>query len=175
MLQRQPEQLPELTGEDDHRNARREPDGHRKGNELDEGAEPQEPDSGQHQPRQERREDQPVHAVERDGAGHQNDEGAGRTADLEARAAEEGDEEPAHDCGVEALSRSCARCNGDGHGQRQRDDGDGQSGDGVRAQLCQSVAFAQDRDEFRGEEFGEARSVTLSGGLVFHLRPHLRG
>ena len=151
MVQRQPEELLDLTGEDDDRDPGRETDRHRKGDELDEGAQAQEPGCGQHQTRQKGREDQPIHSVQRDSAGDQHDEGAGRAADLEARAAEHGDEEAAHDCGVEPLRRCRARRDGDGHRKRQRHDGDCQPRNRVRAQLRQPVALAQDRQEFRGE------------------------
>ena len=173
MIQCQTEEFLDLTGKDDHRDPGRKADRHGEGDELDEGAEPEEADSGQHQTRQESCEDKPVHPVQGDSAGNQDDEGTSRATDLESRTAQERDQEATDDCRIETLGRGRPRSNGDRHRQRQRDDGNGQTGNGIRPQLGQPIAFAQDRDEFRGEEFGKAGCLALSGGLVFHLRPHL--
>jgi hypothetical protein len=72
--QRQAEEVLDLAGEDDDGDAGGEADRHRIGDELDEGAEPQEAHRHQHQARQEGGEDQPVHAVLRDGGRDQHDE-----------------------------------------------------------------------------------------------------
>ena len=171
----QPEELAHLAGEDDDRDPRREPHRDRERNELDEGPEPHQTRGGKHQAGQESGQDQPVQAVLGHGRGDEHDEGAGRTADLEARPAEQGHEEAADNGGVEPLCRGRARGDGDGHRERQRHDGHGQPRDGVGAQLRHAVAFAQDGHEFRGEEVGEARRAALSDGLIFHSGPHLGG
>ena len=61
--ERQPQKLPDLAGEDDDGDPRGEAHRHRKGNELDEGAEPEEADERQQDAGDEGGEDQPVHAV----------------------------------------------------------------------------------------------------------------
>ena len=54
----------------------------------------------------ERRDDEPVEAVLLDDAVDDDDERAGRAADLDARAAERGDEEAGDDRGLEAAIRA---------------------------------------------------------------------
>ena len=169
VVQRQAEQVLDLTGEDDHGDAGGEADRHRKGDELDEGAEAKKARRNEQQTGQEGRQDQPVDAVLRHGRRHQHDERPGRPADLEPRAAERGDEKPAEDRGVEPLGRRRAGRDGDGHRQRQRDDGDGQPGDRVRPEMRQAIALAKDRDEFRGVELGEARRRAAPEWRGFHL------
>ena len=66
----------------------------------------------------------------------QDDEGAGRAADLKAAAADRRDEEAADDRRVEAALGRDARGDGDCHGQRQRNDGDGQSGKDVGLEVA---------------------------------------
>ena len=134
-VERQAEQLAELAGEDDDGDARGEADRHRIGDELDVGAEPQIADRQQEDARHHGGEDQPVDAVARNGRRHQHDEGAGRSADLEAAAAERRDEEAADDRRVEAAVGRHAGRDGDRHRQRQRDDRDRQPGDGVGLEL----------------------------------------
>ena len=56
-------------------------------------------------------------------------------ADLEARAAQQRDEEAADDRRVEPLRGRGARGDGDGHGEGQRDDGDGEAGHRIHAQM----------------------------------------
>src|SRR6478752_5866477 len=65
-----------------------------------------------------------VHAVLRYGRGHEHNEGAGRTANLEARSAKGRDKKPADDGGVESLRRRCTGGDGNRHGKGQRHDGD---------------------------------------------------
>ena len=94
---REAEEVLDLAGQDDHGDARRESDGDRVGNVFDEGAKPQQPGRQQDQPRQQRCKQQPVDAVLRHRRRDQHDEGARRPADLEAAAAECGDDEAADD------------------------------------------------------------------------------
>ena len=92
----------------------------------------------------------------------------GRPADLEAAAAERGDEKAADDRGVEPALRRGARGDGDRHRERQRDDRDGEPGDQVGPQAAAAVALAQDGDELRGEKLGKRGLAVLSAGMVGH-------
>ena len=67
----------------------------------------------------ERRYHESVHAVLLDDAVHDDDEGAGGTADLHLAAAEERDEETGHDGREDAGFRRSARRDAESDGQRQ--------------------------------------------------------
>ncbi len=56
-----------------------------------------------------------------DDAGDDDDECAGGSADLSARAAKCGDEKAGHDSGVESGLRRNPRGDAEGHGERQSD------------------------------------------------------
>jgi len=153
----QAEQVFQLAGANDDRDARREADRHRIGHELHERAEPEPARQRQHHAGQKDGEDQPVHTMGRGGHVDQNDEGAGGSADLEPAAAQQRNEEAANDRRDQALRRACARGNGDGDGERQRHDGDGEAGNCVGPELRKAVALAQHRDELWRVEIREAR------------------
>jgi hypothetical protein len=155
--QRQAEQVVQLAGQDDDGDAGGEADRHRIGDEFHIGAEPEVTGRDQEDAGHQHRQDQPVDAVAVDGGGHDHDEGAGRAADLEAAAAERRHQEPADDGCVQSTLGANARCNGDGHRQRQRHDGDGQAGDHIGSQLPEVVALAQHRDQLGREQLGKAR------------------
>ena len=137
MGERQAEEIVNLAGEDDDRDAGGEADGHRIGNEFDIGAEPQIAGRHQEHARHDGGEQHAVDAVALDGGGDEHDEGARRAADLKPAAAQERDQEAADDGGVEAAIRRDTRADGDRHRQRQGDDGDGETGENVGAQTCQ--------------------------------------
>jgi hypothetical protein len=99
---------------------------------------------------------------------HQHDEGAGRAADLEAAAAQEGDQEAADDGGIKPALRRRSGGDGNGHGKRQGNDRHRQPGGGVGAQVREPVTFAQDCDELRRIELGEARPGLRRGGAAGH-------
>ena len=63
----------------------------------------------------------------RDDAGDDDDESAGRAADLDARTAESRDQASGNDRRVEAGLRSNARSDAEGHRQRQGDQADRQT------------------------------------------------
>ena len=105
-------------------------------------------DAGHH-----RAHEQAVDAVGRDDAGDDDDERAGRAADLEARAAERRDEEAGDDRAVQAGLRRHAGRDGERHRQRQRDQADRDAGDQVVTKLLQRV---------------RAKSVDGFGSPVFH-------
>ena len=155
------QQILQLAGENDDRNSGREANDDRQRDVLDIGAEPQEADRDHHRAGHQRRQHQAVVAVPLDDIRDQDDEGAGRSADLKPAAAQGGDKEAADDRGVQSSVRRQSRADGDGHRERQRHDGDGQSGDGVGAERAPAVAFAQDGDELRREQFGEGRGRGL--------------
>ncbi len=81
-----------------------------------------------------------------------DDEGAGRSADLEAAAAERGDEEARDNGRNEPLVGRGAACNGERHGQRQRDDGDGEPGDEIAMEIGERIAFPKHGHELRHEK-----------------------
>ena len=155
--QGQAEQIPDLAGDDDDGDTGGEADRDRKRDELDVGAEPQQAGDHHQDAGEDRRQKQAVHAVPLHGRGNQHDEGAGRSADLEAAAAERRDQEAGDDRGVEALYRRRARRDRDRHRQRQRDDRDREAGEGVGLEIGKAVAFAQDRHQLRREQVAKAR------------------
>ena len=105
----QAEKVLDLTREDDHGDAAREADDHGVRNELDHAAELRDAHHDQHDAGHERRDDQSVDAVLLHDAVHDDDERAGRAADLHARAAERGDEKAGDDRGAEpAVGRDAA-------------------------------------------------------------------
>jgi hypothetical protein len=84
-------------------------------------------------------------------AGDDDDEGAGRPADLDARTAECGNQEPGDDRRHQALARRSSTGDPQRHGQRQCDDRDGEAGKRVGAQIGEAIPLAQDGDELGGE------------------------
>ena len=109
-------------------------------------------DAGHH-----RAHEQAVDAVLGDDAGHDDDERAGRPADLHVRAAERRDDEAGDDRAVDAGLRRHARGDRERHGQRQRDEADRDAGDQIRdEQLWRVVAEREDR---RGQKPASAGSV----------------
>ena len=159
-----PNSVLELAHQNDGGDAGREADRHRIGNELDVAAEPQKADRHQDQPRDQRREHQPIIAVPLHHRGDEHDEGARRAADLHAAAAEQRHDETADDRRVEAALRTDAGGDRDRHRQRQRHDGDRQAGERIRAQVREPVALAKDRDELRREQFERGRRTVTDGG-----------
>ena len=161
------EQVLELAGEDDHGYARGEADGHRIGDELYVGADPEIADRHQNDAGHQRRQQQPVHAVAVDAGRHQHDEGAGRAADLEAAAAQRRDEEAADDRREKTPVRRDAGSDRDRHRQRQRDDRHGEAGGEIGAELGHPIALAQHRNQLGREEIAEAWSSRR--GNRFHF------
>ena len=160
------EQLLELAGEDDDGDAGREADGDREGDVLDVGAEPQEAGGHHHQPGHQGRQHEAIVALALDDRGDEHDEGAGRSADLEAAAAEGRDQEAADDGGEQALVGRQARADGDGHRQRQRHDGDRQAGDGVGPE----IAAACSHRAGCVTSFGVNSSANVGSGRLNGLR-----
>ena len=82
-----------------------------------------------------------VDAVSGDDAGD-DDEGAGRAADLRLRSAEGGDQEARDNGALDAGLRRESRGNGKGHGQWEGDEADGDSGDHVEQKFV-AIVIAQ--------------------------------
>ncbi len=153
-LKRDPEKIAQLACEDDHRDAGGKANGDGIRNELDVFAEPQIAGSNQHHPGHHRRQQETVDAVAIDRGSDQHDEGASRTADLGAAAAEEGDKKAADNGGIEAAIRRDARCDGDRHRQGQGNDCDSEAGDRVGAQAGAVISFSENAHDLRNKSIG---------------------
>ena len=159
---RKPEEVLDLRRGDQQRDAVGEADDHRPRNELH-----RLPEAGHRQHHQDhaghhRDHQQAGEAVRRDDAGDDHDERARRTADLDARSAEQRHEEAADDGGVDAGLWRDARRDAERHRERQRDDADGQAGDEVGGKRMTVVA---------GERIEQLRPPPLPGDVEFrHLR-----
>jgi hypothetical protein len=86
-----------------------------------------------------------------DDAVHDDDEGAGRAADLHAAAAERADEEARDDRGGEALLRPDARRDRERDRERQRHDADDHAREEVARELRARQPFTQDGPQLRLE------------------------
>ena len=106
-----------------------------------------------------RADEQAFDAVLRDDAGDDDDERAGRTADLQARAAEQRNQAAGDDRGVDAGLRRQARRDGEGHRQRQRDQADGDAG-GEVGERGPAVVGPE-----RGDQLGTAKRRPLRHGV----------
>ncbi len=139
----------DLGRKDDDRDTAREARDDGIGNELDGGAEPREAEGDEQESRHHGAEDEAVDAVLLDDAVHDDDEGPRRAADLNAAAAQEGDEEPRHRGRDEASFRCDSRRDGEGKGERDRHDADDDTRLQVREELP-PVVVPED-DERLGE------------------------
>ncbi len=83
--------------------------------------------------------------------GDNDDEGAGRSADLDARAAERRDEESGNDGGDQPFAWTSAAGDAQRHGERQRNYGDGQAGECVGAKLRLVVTLPQGTNQLGSE------------------------
>ena len=105
----------------------------------------------------------PGDAVLGDDAGDDDDEGAGRAADLDARAAERRDEEAGDDRAVDAGLGREARGDRERHRERQRDEADGDAGDEIVPE-GDAVVAAKREDRLRqpgGPLAGRERHVFI--------------
>ncbi len=149
----------QLTGRDGDGDAAGEADGHGVRDMLDERSQPEDAHQGQHQAGHEYGQQQTLDAKPGDRGGHQHNEGAGRTADLESAAAQQRDHEAPDDGGVEPPLRRYAGGHGDGHRQRQGDDGYRQGGDRVLAKMGEPIALPKRGRELGVQEVGGGRAV----------------
>ena len=112
----EPEQLLQLAGQDDDRDAGGEADRDGKGDVLDVCAKPEKTGPDQDQARQKGGEHEPVITVPFDNGRNEHDESARRSADLEAAAAKDRDKEPADDGREQTTLRADPGGDGNGHG-----------------------------------------------------------
>ena len=131
----QAEEILPLAHPDDHRDAGRETNDDRAGNEADYAAEPRDPEYQQDDTGHERGSLQAGDAVLRGDAGQHRDERAGGSRDLHARPAQQAGGEASNNGGVQPLCRGGARGDRKGHRQRHGDDADDHAGDDVREQV----------------------------------------
>ena len=149
----QAEKILDLRQEDQHRDAVGEADDDGQRNELDQHAQPEDAHRQQDAAGHEGADEQVRHAVLRDDAVDDDDEGAGRAADLHARAAERGDDEAGDDGREDAGFRRDTGGDGKRHRERQRDDADGDAGHrvgGERRAVVVLEAVEEPGPELRG-------------------------
>ncbi len=147
----QPEKILDLAREDDDGDAGGEAGDQRLRQVFHQRADAQQAGHHQDDAGHQRGQHQSIVAMADDDRVHDRDEGAGRPADLETRSAQGRDQEAGDDGGDQARAGIGAAGHGQGHRQGQRDDGDGEAGDAVRAQVVRSVTFAQHRHQLRME------------------------
>ena len=149
----QAEQVLQLRQRDQHRDAVGEADDDRHRDVAHQRAELEQPDHEQQHAGQRGRDQQVGQPVALDDAVDDDDEGAGRPADLHPRAAERGDQEAGDDRGEDALLGLDARGDRERHRQRQRDDADRDAGADIGEEAGAVVAchcIEQPRAEARG-------------------------
>src|SRR6185503_18150829 len=103
MLDSEPQEVVDLAGRDDDRDAGGKAGDHRVRNVADDPPGAGISSDDQYDPRHDGRDDKAVIAVRRDDIEDDNDEGAGRAADLGARTPEQGDEKARDDGGEKPL------------------------------------------------------------------------
>ena len=127
----QPEQVLDLRAGDQHADAVGEADHDRTRNVLHRRAQTGDAEQDQDHAGEQRAREQAIEAVGGDDARHHHDEGAGWTADLDARSAEGGNREPGDDGAIDAVLRRHAGRDGERHGQRERHQADRDPGDEI--------------------------------------------
>jgi hypothetical protein len=76
-----------------------------------------------------------------DDTGDDYNESAGRSTDLKLGTTEQRNQKSAYDCRVNSSLRSDTRSDTEGHGQRQRHQTDGDSGNQIREQVFASIVL----------------------------------
>ncbi len=145
------EEVPDLSHRDDERDAGGEPDGYRVRNVLDHTAQLDQAHDHEQDAGHDRGDHQAVVAVFLDDAVDDDDESAGRAADLDAAAAQDRDEEPGDDGGIKPLLRLDAGCDGKGDRERQGHDADDDPGGQVLEEDPAGVPFPDNGQQFRFE------------------------
>jgi hypothetical protein len=130
---------------------------------ADQRAQPQRADQRQHHAGHQHCQQQALDAKAGDGGRHQNNEGAGRAADLKPAAAERRNDEAADNRCVEPAVRRNAGRDRDRHRKRQRDDGDRQRGERVLPEGRKDVALGEGRRELRAKKMGGCGTVGHGG------------
>ena len=124
---RQAEKGLPLADPDDDADSRRETENHRQRDVTDHPAQPRQAKRAQHQARHQGGQLQAGYPMFRHDAGQNDDEGAGRTRDLDPAAATQGHHDTGHDGGIQPLFGLDPGSNRKGHGQRQGHDPDNQA------------------------------------------------
>ncbi len=141
-VQAQPEEILHLQGGDDDADAGGETQCHRIGHELDQPPGAQQAESDQDQSGEQRAEQQAADAVLLGDRQQDHHEGGGRPGDVEARAAEQGNQRRTDQYRVEPVLRWHADGDGERHGQGNGDHPDGQPGGDVAAQGAPGITGA---------------------------------
>lgn len=152
------EDVGHLRGEDGHGNTAREAHDDGIGDELDDRTQPEEPHEQEQHAAHERCHQKSRLAVLLDDAVNDDDEGAGRAANLDAAAAQQRDDKAGDDGRDDALLGRDARSDAEGDGQRQGDDADDDAGHQVAHKVGTRVVaervdeFGPEREEFHFED-----------------------
>ncbi|MNS93428.1 hypothetical protein D3C72_1276040 [compost metagenome] len=140
---RQTEEIAPLADKDDHADASREADDHRRGNEPDHAAQPRQPHRQQDQPSHQGGDLQAVDAMARGHGGQHHDKRAGGPRDLQPAAAEQRHRQPGDDGRVQPLLGLGARGDRERHRQRQRHHPDDHARHDVRQPVAASEQSGQ--------------------------------
>ena len=119
MVDLQAEEIFDLRGRDQQRNAVGKSDDDGAGDELDRVSQTRESEHQQDHARHHRDHQQSVESMFGDDARHDDDESAGGSADLNPRTAQRRNDEPADDCGVDPGLWRDARSDAERHRQRE--------------------------------------------------------
>ena len=139
----QSEEILDLRGGDQHRDAVGESDDDRARNEAHRRAEAGESHRDEQDARHQRDQREAAHSEARHNAGDDDDKCAGGPADLGARAAQRGNQEAGNHRGVEAGLRGYARGDAERHGQRQGHQPDSDAGEQIVQKRLRVIASAK--------------------------------
>ncbi len=157
-----------LRGKDYHGDAGGEPCGDREWNKADERPHAAEPKDDEEEARHQCADQQAGCVVLLQDAHDDDHEGSGGAAYLIFASAEQGDEEPGHNGGDEALGWGESACDGKGHGQRNGYYTDGQSRKKVRQKGLFGISFERgekSRFEHGCRDGWPAAVVAAAGGV----------
>ena len=143
----QAEEIADLRAGNEDRDAVGETDDDRTRNEAHGRSQAGRAQHDEHHAGHQRADEQPLDPVARDDAGDDDDEGARRTANLQARAAQERDDAAGHDGRIDAGLRGQSRRDGEGQRQGQRDEAHRDAGRDVGDGLG-AVVVMQRRQDF---------------------------
>lgn len=139
----QPEEILDLPGKDDQRDAGREANGNGVRDVLDNGTEPHHPHYNEEEAGKQGRHGEPVVPVLLDNAVNDDDEGASRPTDLHAASTEYRNQETCDNGGVKPLFGFYTGRDGEGDSERERHDANDHAGDSIAEELPGGIAFAE--------------------------------
>ena len=174
LVDAQPQEVADLSEEDQHRDAVGEAHDDGLRHELDQAPEPEEAHGHEHGPRHQRADHQVGEAVTVDDAVDDDDEGAGGAAHRHPGAAESRDQEARDDGGDDAGFGLHSRADGEGHGQGQGDDAHGETGRQIREEGLagdRSEGLDQSRAEGQPDHADRAVGRVWIRDLVARLLP----